>query len=285
MCRFAQRVACVSNIVRVNEATDPLVLVAQLRQENRDLRAQLALLRAGAPSLTGHAAEPEAVKQAVDAFLDAQSPSAADALATVLQGLPGGLTQGSKKRGCSEFTSGCHVDRIIVSATTGLEVLKDKVEEGQRPQSAAADVAALQSRVAELEALLADMESQMQQYRGMHTTQITGCVNMDVLLWRGCHPCRREPTASSTPLDAATNVPQDPQQAQALLQDTHAAVRLVCSRTTRRLHGCTQFAAFQAHCPLVDVIQENKAQLRTQHQAAKLAAAAATDSKAVRADD
>ncbi len=46
--RFAQRVACVANVVRVNEATDPLLLIAQLRQENRDLRAQLALLRSGA---------------------------------------------------------------------------------------------------------------------------------------------------------------------------------------------------------------------------------------------
>lgn len=96
-CRFAQRVAHVSNTVHVNEATDPLVLVAQLRQENRDLRAQLALLRAGTAGGTRQegGCDLQVVEQAVDSFLDDSSPTAADDLGAALGGMPGGLAQGT----------------------------------------------------------------------------------------------------------------------------------------------------------------------------------------------
>ncbi|XP_025103879.1 kinesin-like protein KIF6 isoform X2 [Pomacea canaliculata] len=42
-CRFAQRVAMIRNDVMVNEELDPKLLIMKLRQENKDLRDQLAL--------------------------------------------------------------------------------------------------------------------------------------------------------------------------------------------------------------------------------------------------
>lgn len=44
-CRFAQRVAMVANRATVNEETDPRLVIAQLRQEVRDLQAEVALLK------------------------------------------------------------------------------------------------------------------------------------------------------------------------------------------------------------------------------------------------
>jgi len=43
-CRFAQRVAMVSNEVRVNEEVDPHVMIKRLKKENEELRAQIAML-------------------------------------------------------------------------------------------------------------------------------------------------------------------------------------------------------------------------------------------------
>lgn len=86
-------------MVHINEATDPLLLVNQLRQENRDLRAQLALLRAGvvhpAPETKG-TRDPDSrvVAQAVEVFLEDSSPTAAADLGSALQALQGGLAYG-----------------------------------------------------------------------------------------------------------------------------------------------------------------------------------------------
>lgn len=44
-CRFAQRVAMISNKVSVNEETDPRIVIQQLKQEVRDLKAELQLLQ------------------------------------------------------------------------------------------------------------------------------------------------------------------------------------------------------------------------------------------------
>ena len=44
-CRFAQRVAMVANKFSVNEEADPALVVARLKQEVRDLKAELALLQ------------------------------------------------------------------------------------------------------------------------------------------------------------------------------------------------------------------------------------------------
>ena len=46
-CRFAQRVACVSNAVKVNEEVDPQMVIRRLKKEVADLREELALARGG----------------------------------------------------------------------------------------------------------------------------------------------------------------------------------------------------------------------------------------------
>jgi len=46
-CRFAQRVACISNAVKVNEEVDPQRIIKRLKKEVADLREELALLRGG----------------------------------------------------------------------------------------------------------------------------------------------------------------------------------------------------------------------------------------------
>lgn len=44
-CRFAQRVAMISNRISVNEETDPRLVIERLRQQVRDLQAEVQLLR------------------------------------------------------------------------------------------------------------------------------------------------------------------------------------------------------------------------------------------------
>jgi len=44
-CRFAQRVALVSNEVKVNEEVDPQVIIKRLKKENAELREQIAMLQ------------------------------------------------------------------------------------------------------------------------------------------------------------------------------------------------------------------------------------------------
>lgn len=44
-CRFAQRVAMVSNVVSVNEERDPTLIIQRLQQEVRDLREEIRLLQ------------------------------------------------------------------------------------------------------------------------------------------------------------------------------------------------------------------------------------------------
>uniref|UniRef100_A0A383VGS4 Kinesin-like protein n=1 Tax=Tetradesmus obliquus TaxID=3088 RepID=A0A383VGS4_TETOB len=47
-CRFAQRVALIKNEVSVNEEVDPAAIIRRLKQEVRDLKDELQLLRGGA---------------------------------------------------------------------------------------------------------------------------------------------------------------------------------------------------------------------------------------------
>ena len=49
-CRFAQRVAMVSNVVSVNEEADPALVIARLRAQVRDLQGELQLLRVRCPT-------------------------------------------------------------------------------------------------------------------------------------------------------------------------------------------------------------------------------------------
>ena len=44
-CRFAQRVAMISNKVSVNEEQDPTLIIRRLKQENRDLKDEIRMLQ------------------------------------------------------------------------------------------------------------------------------------------------------------------------------------------------------------------------------------------------
>ena len=46
-CRFAQRVALIKNEIQKNEAVDPAVIIARLKRENAQLKAEIALLKGG----------------------------------------------------------------------------------------------------------------------------------------------------------------------------------------------------------------------------------------------
>ena len=46
-CRFAQRVAMISNVVMVNEELDPKLMIKRLKQEIRDLKEEIGILRGG----------------------------------------------------------------------------------------------------------------------------------------------------------------------------------------------------------------------------------------------
>jgi kinesin family member 6/9 len=44
-CRFAQRVAMISNTAVVNEETDPTLVIARLKQQVRELKEEIRLLQ------------------------------------------------------------------------------------------------------------------------------------------------------------------------------------------------------------------------------------------------
>jgi kinesin family protein 6/9 len=46
-CKFAQRVAMIKNQIERNERVDPGVIIQRLKQENAQLKAELALLKGG----------------------------------------------------------------------------------------------------------------------------------------------------------------------------------------------------------------------------------------------
>ena len=46
-CEFARRISCIKNNVFKNESVDPQVIITKLRNENSQLRAELALLKGG----------------------------------------------------------------------------------------------------------------------------------------------------------------------------------------------------------------------------------------------
>jgi len=78
-CRFAQRVALIKQKAFVNEATDPAVLIRQLRQEVAQLKDQVAFLSGGAgadPGRTLTGDEQARCKEAVQRFLNDADPNA-----------------------------------------------------------------------------------------------------------------------------------------------------------------------------------------------------------------
>jgi kinesin family member 6/9 len=76
-CRFAQRVAMVSNNISVNEETDPALVIQRLKQEVRELKLELQLLQGGeelrGPLTPG---ELDRLRSDVDAYIRNGSPSA-----------------------------------------------------------------------------------------------------------------------------------------------------------------------------------------------------------------
>ena len=44
-CEFAKRISCIKNSVFKNESVDPQVIITKLRNENAQLKAELALLK------------------------------------------------------------------------------------------------------------------------------------------------------------------------------------------------------------------------------------------------
>ncbi|QDZ21232.1 kinesin [Chloropicon primus] len=64
-CRFAQRVAMISNVVMVNEELDPKLMIKRLKQEIRDLKEEIGILKGGG---AGAGEEEEAVKPGSQMF-------------------------------------------------------------------------------------------------------------------------------------------------------------------------------------------------------------------------
>lgn len=44
-CKFAQRVALIKNNIQRNETVDPAIIIARLKKENAQLKAELAILK------------------------------------------------------------------------------------------------------------------------------------------------------------------------------------------------------------------------------------------------
>ncbi|TPX57666.1 hypothetical protein PhCBS80983_g03680 [Powellomyces hirtus] len=78
-CRFAQRVALISNNAQLNEELDPRLLIARLKRENARLKTELAIARGEAGDHTGEELpdyEKERVKDAVNDYLGDSSADA-----------------------------------------------------------------------------------------------------------------------------------------------------------------------------------------------------------------
>ncbi|KAI8836152.1 hypothetical protein BC829DRAFT_493426 [Chytridium lagenaria] len=69
-CRFAQRVALISNKAHVNEEIDPHLLIAKLRKEIALLKAEIALLRGGTEEEVLPDYEKQRVRELVDGFVE-----------------------------------------------------------------------------------------------------------------------------------------------------------------------------------------------------------------------
>ena len=75
-CRFAQRVALIKNEIQKNEAVDPAVIIARLKRENAQLKAEIALLKGGQDKDELDKYEIEDCHKAVNQYLDDEDPAA-----------------------------------------------------------------------------------------------------------------------------------------------------------------------------------------------------------------
>lgn len=74
-CKFAMRVAMIKNTVERNESIDPGVIIAKLKQENMQLKAELALLRGGDVKDSLERYEVEECQDKVKEYMDSDDPS------------------------------------------------------------------------------------------------------------------------------------------------------------------------------------------------------------------
>jgi len=74
-CNFAQRVAMIKNQVERNERVDPGIIIQRLKQENAQLKAELALLKGGDVKDELDKYEIEECRDKVKQYLDTDDPS------------------------------------------------------------------------------------------------------------------------------------------------------------------------------------------------------------------
>jgi kinesin family protein 6/9 len=91
-CRFAQRIAMVSNAVGINEEVDPTLIIKRLKTENRELKDELKLLR-GENDDRGDLTESEIerLRGQVTAYCQARGPEADLDVGRAATPLPGGV--------------------------------------------------------------------------------------------------------------------------------------------------------------------------------------------------
>lgn len=75
-CRFAKRVAKIQNLVSRNEQVDPGVIIARLKKEVAELKAEISLLKGGEQLKENLSAEDiERCNKMVEEFIDSADPS------------------------------------------------------------------------------------------------------------------------------------------------------------------------------------------------------------------
>lgn len=73
-CRFASRVALISNTVVKNEAVDPALVIERLKRENAELKAEIAMLKGGQVKENLNEIEIEECKSMVQEYIKSREP-------------------------------------------------------------------------------------------------------------------------------------------------------------------------------------------------------------------
>lgn len=77
-CRFAQRVAMISNRVQVNEELDPASVIKRLKQENRELKEEIKFLKGSDEDSRSELTdgEVERIRRHIETYVDSDEPAA-----------------------------------------------------------------------------------------------------------------------------------------------------------------------------------------------------------------